>query len=582
MNHTCARLGILVCLILSACVAPTPAATPTPAGPGVLAPHATLDLPALATRAAQVQDALRQDPPILLLSGLDDVRRLAQDIAVHDPRFQQDLRVPPSNAPLRSEIFGVYPTRESDYTDSITAACRQSRCYRVEMYNYAKNLATTAVVDVQSQRLLTANKIEESQPDLPPALIDLAVQIATNSPEVIEALGFKPGPDAATMANSKTALNRTLCERSRHLCVAPTFITGQRALWAIVDLTDGVLVGVRWTDLGASGGQPVTEQGLQNEVVSARFCDTNTPLERDGWQMNYILTSSDGLRLSDVRFQSRPVLDSAKLVDWHVSYSGTEGFGYSDAVGCPVFSQASILAFGGPAVEDIREGDRVAGFALEQDYWGDDWPLPCNYYYDQRYEFYTDGRFRVVAGNSGRGCGDNGTYRPVLRIAMAGDYTFAQWDGAAWVDWKVEQWVQQNDSPYTQEGYQYRLIDAEGQGYTIEPGRGQFGDGGRGDNAFVYVTRRFPDRDEGESDLITIGPCCNTDYRQGPEKFIEPSPDPITDSAIVIWYVAQMKNDDTPGQEYCWADSVLEAGVFVAKEWPCYVGPMFAPLQHQP
>jgi hypothetical protein len=450
------------------------------------------------------------------------------------------------------------------------------------MYNYAKNLATTAVVDIQSRRLLTVNRIEGSQPDLPPALTDLAVQIATNSPEVIEALGFTPGAGAATMANSKTALNRTLCERSRHLCVAPTFIAGQRALWAIVDLTDGVLVGVRWTNLGASSGQPVTEQGLQNEVVSARFCDTNTLLERDGWQMNYILTSSDGLRLSEVRFQSRPVLDSAKLVDWHVSYSGTDGFGYSDAVGCPVFSQASILAFGGPTIEDIRDGDRVVGFAMEQDYWSDDWPLPCNYYYDQRYEFYTDGRFRVVAGNSGRGCGDNGTYRPVLRIAMAGDYTLAQWDGAAWVDWKVEQWAQQNDSPYTPEGYQYRLVDAEGQGYTIEPGRGQFGDGGRGDNAYVYVTRRFPDRDEGESDLITIGPCCNADYRQGPEKFIEPSPDPIVNSPLAIWYVAQLKNDDTPGQEYCWADSVLESGVYVAKEWPCYAGPMFVPFQHQP
>lgn len=582
MNRSYAWLALFACLILSACTAPASTTPPTSTEPGALAPRATLDLPALATRAAQVQAALNQDPPILLLSGLDDERRLAQDIAVRDPRFLEDVRDPQTNAPLRSEIFGVYPTRESDYTDSATDACRQAQCYRVEMYNYAKNLTTTAIVDVQSQTSLKVNKIVESQPDLPPALTDLAVQIATNSPEVAEALGFQPGPDAATMANIKTALNRTLCERSRHLCVAPTFIVAGRALWAIVDLTDGALVGVRWTELGASGGQPVTEQSLQNEVVSARFCETNTRLERDGWQMDYILTSSDGLRLSDVRLNGQPVLYSAKLVDWHVSYSAAEAFGYSDAIGCPVFSQASVVAFGGPTVTDIRQGDRVVGFALEQTYRSDDWPLPCNYYYEQRYEFYTDGRFRIVAGNVGRGCGDNGTYRPVLRIAMPDDYTFAQWNGSAWNDWTAEQWTQQDGSPYTTEGYQYRLLNADGQGYTIEPGNGQFGDGGRGDNALVYVTRRFPDRDEGESDLITIGPCCNADYRQGPEKFIEPSPDPIADSPLVIWYVAQLKNDDTPGQEYCWADSVLESGMYVAKEWPCYAGPMFTPIRGQP
>jgi len=32
------------------------------------------------------------------------------------------------------------------------------------------------------------------------------------------------------------------------------------------------------------------------------------------------------------------------------------------------------------------------------------------------------------------------------------------------------------------------VTDTGGRGYTIAPGRGQFGDGGRGDNAFVYAT----------------------------------------------------------------------------------------------
>lgn len=586
MKTFCLRLStLLFFLFVTACsetATPTPSPTYTP-DPGVLTQNTTAaNLPAVATRAAQVQTALAQDIPILTLSAvLDDHQKLAQDLALRDPRFQQNLRDPSTGQPLRSEVFGIYPARDSDYTDA-TAACRQSKCYRVEMYNYPLNLTTVAIVDVNNRAVLAVNQVQQSQPDIPTALKDLALQIATNAPEVIQELGNKPSPDNATMSNTKTALNRTLCERSRHLCVAPTFVVGSRALWAIVDLTDNKLVGVRWTNLGESSGHPVTEKELQDDVVSAHFCENNTPLSRDGWQLNYILTSSDGLRVSDVQFQTKPVLKSAKLVDWQVSYSGPDGFGYSDAVGCPAFSQAAVLAYGPPQVEDLKEGDSVVGFVLLQKFQSELWPLPCNYNYEQRYEFYKDGRFRIVVGSLGRGCGDNGMYRPVIRIAPAGPYTFSQWNGTSWQDWTTEQWALQDaNTKYTPEGYQYRIVNSNGEGYYIEPGQGQFGDGGRGDNAFVYVTRAHTDRDEGDSDLVTIGPCCNDDYKQGPEKFIESPPESIVNTELVIWYVAQLKNDGAPGHEYCWADTVLENGEYAAKVSPCYAGPLFVPIRKQ-
>jgi len=113
----------------------------------------------------------------------------------------------------------------------------------------------------------------------------------------------------------------------------------------------------------------------------------------------------------------------------------------------------------------------------------------------------------------------------------------------------------------------------------LEPGNGQFSDAGRGDNAYVYVTRFHADRDEGEADLNTIGPCCNNDYKQGPEKFIEPVPENISGTQLVIWYVAQMKNDDTPGRQYCWAEAYLENGVYKTRTYPCFSGPMFVPVK---
>jgi hypothetical protein len=95
----------------------------------------------------------------------------------------------------------------------------------------------------------------------------------------------------------------------------------------------------------------------------------------------------------------------------------------------------------------------------------------------------------------------------------------------------------------------------------------------------MYITTQHLDKDEGDNDLGSIGPCCNTDYHQGPEKFIEPTPENINSTGIVIWYVPQMKNDDTKGKEYCWAESYLEHGVYKTHVYPCMAGPLFVPIK---
>lgn len=514
-----------------------------------------------------------------LTEGLDSQQAIAQNVALASGQLLLFTRDIGSGAPLRSAVFGVYPVLSSDVTEN-TAACADNTCFRVDLYNFATNTTYHAWVDMKQGKVLHVNSQEGTQPDLPPYLTKRAVEIATSAPEVIEALGFNPAPDDPTMPNIKTALNQTACERSRHLCVAPTFLINDRALWAIVDLTDERVVGVRWTDLGESAPAGITQQAVESEDVFEKFCQQSNSLEQAGWSMDYILTSSDGLRLSDVAFQGEPVLKSAKNVDWHVSYSGTDGFGYSDAVGCPIFSQAAVGAYSGPVVEDIVQDGEVVGFALTQDFYHPDWPQPCNYRYQQRYEFYNDGRFRPVAINLGRGCGDNGTYRPVLRIHLTppeGGFTFAEWDGSDWQNWDSEGWQLQDESTaFTPEGYQYRLLAADGSGFYLEPGQGQFPDN-RGDNALVYVTAYRPD--EGDADMVTIGPCCNEDYQQGPEKFINDPPESLAEGDIVIWYVGQMQNDATPGSEFCWADTVVENGEYVNRAFPCAAGPMFVPIR---
>ncbi len=536
----------------------------------------------LSEKMEALKKAMSLSVPILLCGDTLSANQLAaQQIAIRDTLFTKFTRNEKNNQPYRNEIFAVYPARASDISNIKNAEL--ANCYKVEMYNYTLNLSSICIVDIKQQRLLSNFTQQQTQPEIPKYLKDIAIKIAINSEEVQNAYGIKPTEKDALMASTKTALNRTRCERSRHLCVAPTFTKDGKALWAIVDLTDYKLVGIRWTNTGTTGFvKPITERKLQDDKITACFCEKETVLEKDGWKMNYMLTSSDGLRIAQVSYNGKSILQSAKLVDWHVSYSGTDGFGYSDAVGCPYFSQAAVIAFEPPKVMQIKDdANNFVGFALEQVFKSELWPTPCNYNYRQRYEFYKDGRFRVAAASIGRGCGNDGTYRPVFRIAFSEEQNnFAEWNGNSWMPWKIEKWQLQNSTTnYTPQGYQYQLKNKNNTGFFVQPGNGKFGDGGRGDNAYTYITESKPTVEEGEADLITIGPCCNTDYQQGPEKFIGNMPDNIENKKLVLWYVAQLKNDDSKGRQYCWAESVLENGVYVTKSYPCFAGPMFVPIK---
>lgn len=532
----------------------------------------------LKARYNEINEALQKPQPVLLLDNTDSLQLKAQQIALNDKKFCENLKDQQSKQAFRNEIFSIYQARPQE----IPATYTHDKVYKIEMYNYALNLTTTALVNLNNANVISVNTMPQSAPEIPQKLKNLAIQLALNNAQVINALGYKPNEKEALMANTKTALNNTKCERSMHLCVAPTFTQGDKALWVIVDLTDYKIVGIRWTNTGPEQKtKRISEKILKFDKIMECYCKQISHLEKQDWKLNYVITTSDGMRISEVYYKNTIVINNAKVVDWHVSYSNTDGFGYSDAVGCPEYSQAAVVAVSEPRVSDILD-DKGAnvGFALEQNFSSEQWPLPCNYNYLQRYEFYKDGRFRSAAASLGRGCGNNGTYRPVMRINFAGNQQqFAQWSGQQWNTWQKEQWtLQTNESTMTPEGYMYKLNTNQQSGYYIEPNKGQFNDGSRGDNAYTYITVLHAQKDEGENDLVTIGPCCNTNYEQGPEKFI--NDENTMGTQLIVWYVPQMKNDDTPGKEYCWAASYLDKGVYKTHVYPCMAGAMFVPFKN--
>ncbi|HKK89165.1 MAG TPA: hypothetical protein VJ917_09965 [Saprospiraceae bacterium] len=531
----------------------------------------------ISERKQRIQKVLKAEIPVLLLADNDFLKETEQMELLGQLKNQDFFFDPKSRDPLLSEVLSITSLRPSERSD-LHVSCREN-CLRMELYNYALNGTLILTLDAE-RKVHSENFYPQMQGDLNQELANLAIEIAIRDSLVHSEYGRTLTRDDGVMQGTKTALNRTKCQRSRHLCAAPTFVKGEKALWVIVDLTDLEVAGTAWTQVGRTG-MPVTERSAQNERMMREYCDRSSSLVKDGWRLEYAMTRSDGLKVYNIHYKGQPVVKSIKTVDWHVSYSDVKGFGYSDAIGCPEFSMAAVVAVEPPVVKEIVENGDTLGFSLVQKYHSDDWPIPCSYNYEQRFHFFRDGSFRPAVGSLGRGCGTDGTYRPVTRIAFEGtDQLFKAPDlRGNWTTWKEEGWSKESELyPYKEDKCMAEMQIDDNASYRIISNQGQLGDNSRGDQAWFYVTTQ-KNGIEGEGDLPTIGPCCNTDYRQGPEKFI--NGEGLKGQGLVYWYVPDMKNDGRPGQEYCWAESILINGKYVPKVYPCFSGPLLKYINYK-
>ncbi len=514
--------------------------------------------------------------PLPLDTAITSEQQDAQALALADARVQQLTNG------QRSEVFGV--RRMGQQFTQASAACATAVCYQVEIYNFEANGTVTAVVDTDAGVVRDVLHQPNMQPGINQRLANRALALAFNDPGVIAALGFQP--TQADMAPVAAGLRGTACDQG-HLCAGPTFRLGNRILWAIVDLTTETVAGLRWTTVADDGSTiPYQPEG--------GFCPAPGSVGRDGWALSYETTGTDGLRVYNVTYQGRTVLTSASLPEWHVDYNGEYQFpGFVDVTGCGGSGGGfPIPAYGETGVHDLLDGSTVVGFEVVQDFRMEQWGAACNYRYDQRYQFFVDGRFRVVVGAYGRGCGDDPAmqqpvYRPVVRIDIAVDGdendNFAIWENQQWLFQQTETYR----TPYESAGYgphqhndnnaAWLVMDAGGAGFYIEPGLGQFDDGGKDDAPFVYITLHKPE--EGDTDLPSFGSstCCNADHQQGPDRYV--NDEPIANANLVLWYVPQSTTDRIPEVEdgngrFCWTVS----GEPTPETYPCFAGPMFTPF----
>jgi len=567
------------------------------------------NIPQVQSYLADLKKNIQKGQAVLPLqeNELDSEGKKVQNILLKDAEFLKDTKQ--GSTLLHNDMMRILPAIVSSMDVKTKNICQEYTCYQAEKYNFVTNTTTRAIVNVETSDVLSVEHYANMQPDISLRLTHIAQAIALHAPEVKKELGFTPRKKDITMANVRGTMKESPCENTTHLCVAPTFTDHRKeqALWAVVDLTELKLAAAKWAGLGKTTTPAcISERSLQNRYIMENFCQKDSYLEKNGWKITYRLTGSDGLEIRDVLFHGKKVLTSAKIVDWHVSYQqkggekldtttetyiegrrvefvrGEEGdylFGYNDAMGCPLFSTSVVLAFNGPQVRALKNND---GFMLTQDFRNPKWPMACNYRYENRFEFYDDGSFRVVGVNKGRGCGDNAIYRPVMRIDMAvapkeNFYSKTVGGDAISTQWKLWEKESSEQVAGSSEQFVYKIASAsdENRGYYIEPNHGQFGDNSRGDNATLFATRFKAD--EGDKDLLTLGSCCDL-KADGVESYL--NGETIKEENIVLWYVPRIRNDAREGHEYCWADTGIgEDGNLEVKVWPCTVGPKFVPIE---
>ncbi len=576
-----------------------------------------LELPIIQSYLEDVKKRIEHGNAILPLEAkeLDTSGMKAQAVLLKNSNFLSDTK--DSNGNLQhNDMMTIRPAIVSVLSQKSQERCHVHKCYQALKYNFVTNTTTRAIVDVESLEVLEVKRFANMQPDISLRLKHIAQEIALNAPEIKKELGDSPEFKDMSMANVRGSLNNSACENKNHLCVSPTFSyhDKEEALWAIIDLSDLKLAAAKWAGLGKTSTPAcIGERSLQNRQIMENFCQKDTVHEESNWKISYRITGSDGLEVIDAWFNKERVLKSAKIVDWHVAYKAKEGasslddsidsyvdgrrveyvkgdndtffFGYNDAMGCPMFSTSVVLPFNAPRINPIIKEGKKVGFSLLQDYRNPKWPMACNYRYENRFEFYANGSFRVVGVNKGRGCGKNAIYRPVMRIDMEVSdqeafYAYEQNGSKGWRQWLVEARDFQKDATiYAKDKYLYKITSKSEptKGYYVEPNRGQFTKGNRGDNATIFVT--LHKENEGEQDLMTLGSCCKLS-EEGVERYLEKRED-IDGKNIVFWYVPRVRNDAREGHEYCWADTVLEDGNLKVKVWPCDVGPMFVPISKE-
>ncbi len=542
--------------------------------------------------SAPVSLAQKRAPQPVVAAQLSAEQATAQQAALESRTLQQ------LSLGDNAEVFQVIPVVR--FRPKQQELCANATCYQVDIYDYDAHSTTTLVVLLEQnrQRILDSWQTASSQPIFNRAVATRAENLLLADADLASALGRSPVRGEMAFMDGQHSHIAGCADGD--LCLTTIFVVDSGMVWATVNMRHNTVADIWWTDRSFDSADKLTVP--QRDAASGgNLCGNTYFHNQGGWSVSYELSRSDGLHAYSIMYNNQPVIDSIKVAEWHVDYTVQDddplrpGFIDYNTCGTPLGSGFPIGPAGEPQIVPITVLSETVGFEIRQDYRQPGWGRTCKYRYDQRYQFFDDGRWRVVAGSFGIGCGDallsEAIYRPVMRIDLnpgSGGETFDHWTDAGWVEQTTEAWYGRGQTVTTTEiatnalGYGFRVENQE-RGFFIEPGNGQFNDGGTGDDAWLYMTKYAAS--EGAVDMSSLGGCCMQTHQQGPHNFI--NGEATADENIVIWYVpdqdtvtsfgASLPEGQRPADDaYCWTD--FDDDLLPIAEFPCLAGPMFVPI----
>lgn len=454
----------------------------------------------------------------------------------------------------RYQFINALPTGQK--FDGEMAVCAQHTCGQVEIYNFTDNATVSAIADLDAGRVFLVQEIPNSYPNVNAELAEQAIRIARSDPKVLaqtkgRRFETSMAPASAWLADSPCMV---------HWCVGPTFeVEGtDDHLLVFVDLTEMRVVDTRWLSY-PDRGDP-----MPMHIPSG--CPAPGTVNQNGWSLSYETTGNDGFRVYNVTYRGRPVFRDAKMVQVDVGYAGGT-WGYHDSVGC-----SAIQPYGETQILPIE-----GGFRVTQDFRMGGWGGNCAYRYQQYFDFYNDGRFRIRVDSFGRGCSTDGVYRPGIRVDIgpggeAGNvfkYYGNSFAHTGWFAPALEGGFHQGNGPYDLGNRKWQQLGADGQGYWLEPRNGTNLEVGPPDNARYYVLQFHAGAEGDQPNLPTQtygGYGCTPDCFPGQPSWM--NGEPIQNQNLVLWYIAQSQTNPNPPNYWCWTVSQTQT-------YPCPSGPMY-------
>ena len=397
------------------------------------------------------------------------------------------------------------------------AGCGVQPCAHATLFDYAQGETIEAIVNLQTQQILSQWHNPNAQPAGSVLALPRALDIAAADSQVRAILGDIGAANPAMIPMSGWLADDACRDE---WCVDLTFQAPDgsgRIFHVFVNMEQETVARTFYTRARPerSAAKPVAQRNAYSDGCHEQY----------GWSVCWEMTAHDGINFRDASYGGDLIFSSAKITQveaWYPSWPG----GYRDEIGF----NATVPAFGDTQINDLGDGFEVRQLFTEFVHWPN---CICCYRYEQVVVFYENGRFDLRFVSHGPGCDDLSVYRPFWRLDLdlgdpANDSVWA-WDSGQWVEATQETELHPLVDDLSPDGFKLATLDGDlSYRWTLERT-----DPLGLDEGYLFLLR--DNELEGEGPVLP-GP---GDTYQPPRQWL--NGEPLSGGDIVLWHVPLLK-----------------------------------------